>query len=182
MVHMRRARRLYRETPFQLGVEMGLFAPDATIFELILALCPWARWNIDHPPVGLKVFLDVREDLTVFSSFHERKPQQVGSLDKFEVYPAVYYAINRAYISCACIACLRWSVPFDPAQIRRQLLRNRIPPGERDRRYALLANQQLQLLLGRKCDTEVFRRMAISTLKAARNSSVWRSSSNWGHW
>ena len=42
-VLMRRAKRMYADTPFELGLEADLFALDATVIELSLALFPWAR-------------------------------------------------------------------------------------------------------------------------------------------
>ena len=42
-VLMRRARRLYGDSPFELGLEADLFALDATLIELSVALFPWAR-------------------------------------------------------------------------------------------------------------------------------------------
>ena len=40
---MRRAQRLYGDTPPELGLETDLFALDATVIELSMALFPWAR-------------------------------------------------------------------------------------------------------------------------------------------
>ena len=64
-VLMRRARRLYADTPFELGLEADLFALDATTIELSLALYPWARWKKDHASVKLNVLLDLRDDIPV---------------------------------------------------------------------------------------------------------------------
>ena len=44
-VLMRRAQRLYADTPPALGLEADLFALDATVIDLSLALFPWARWQ-----------------------------------------------------------------------------------------------------------------------------------------
>lgn len=52
---MGRARRLYSESPFELGLEADLFALDATVIELSLALCPWARWQKEQASVKLNV-------------------------------------------------------------------------------------------------------------------------------
>jgi Domain of unknown function (DUF4372) len=45
MVLMRRARRLYADTPTELHLDGDLFAIDATLIELSLAIFPWARWQ-----------------------------------------------------------------------------------------------------------------------------------------
>ena len=81
-VLMRRAQRLYGETPPELGLEADLFALDATVIELSLALFPWARWQKAQASVKLNVLLDVRNDLPVFASLHEGNRHEVASLDE----------------------------------------------------------------------------------------------------
>jgi len=98
VVLMRRARRLYADTPFELGLEADLFALDATTIELSLALFPWARWKKDHASVKLNVLLDLRDDLPVFASLHEGNRHEVASLDNIPVYLGADYAINRGYL------------------------------------------------------------------------------------
>lgn len=97
-VLMRRARRLYADSPFELGLEADLFALDATLIELSLALCPWARWQKEQASVKLNVLLDLREDIPVFASLHEGNRHEVASLDEIPVYAGSYYAIDRGYL------------------------------------------------------------------------------------
>jgi len=97
-VLMRRARRLYAETPFELELEADLFALDATLIELSLALCPWARWQREQASVKLNVLLDLRDNIPVFASLHEGNRHEVASLDEIPVYPGAYYAIDRGYV------------------------------------------------------------------------------------
>jgi hypothetical protein len=97
-VLMRRARRMYAETPCELGLEADLFALDATLIELSLALCPWARWQKEQASVKLNVLLDLRDDIPVFASLHEGNRHEVASLDNIPVYPGAYYAIDRGYV------------------------------------------------------------------------------------
>ena len=97
-VLMRRARRLYADTPFELGLEADLFALDATLIDLSLALFPWARWQKDQASVKLNVLLDLRDDIPVFASLHEGNRHEVATLDEIPVYPGSYYAIDRGYV------------------------------------------------------------------------------------
>jgi IS4 transposase len=97
-VLMRRARRLYVEVPFELGLEADLFALDATVIELSLALFPWARWQRAQASVKLNVLLDLREDIPVFASLHEGNRHEVASLDEIPVYPGSYYVLDRGYL------------------------------------------------------------------------------------
>lgn len=97
-VLMRRARRLYAESPFELGLEADLFALDATVIELSLALCPWARWQKEQASVKLNVLLDLRDDIPIFASLHEGDRHEVASLDEIPVYPGSGYVMDREYL------------------------------------------------------------------------------------
>jgi hypothetical protein len=97
-VLMRRARRLYADSPFELGLETDLFALDATVIELSLALCPWARWQKQQASVKLNILLDLRDDIPVFASLHEGNRHEVASLDEIPVYPGSGYVFDRGYV------------------------------------------------------------------------------------
>jgi IS4 transposase len=95
---MRRARRLYADSPFELGLEADLFALDATLIELSLALFPWARWQKQQASVKLNVLLDLREDIPIFASLHEGNRHEVASLDEIPLYPGSGYVFDRGYL------------------------------------------------------------------------------------
>lgn len=97
-VLMRRAQRLNADTPPELGLEADLFALDATVIELSLALFPWARWKQTLASVKLNVLLDLRGDIPVFASLHEGKRHEVASLDELPVQPGSYYVMDRGYL------------------------------------------------------------------------------------
>jgi len=97
-VLMRRARRLYADSPFELGLEADLFALDATVIELSLALCPWARWQKEQASVKLNVLLDLQDDIPIFASLHEGSRHEVASLDEIPVYPGSGYVMDRGYV------------------------------------------------------------------------------------
>ena len=95
---MRRAQRLYVDTPPELGLEADLFALDATVIELSMALFPWARWKQTLDSVKLNVLLDLRGDIPVFASLHEGKRHEVASLDEMSVQSGSYYVMDRGYL------------------------------------------------------------------------------------
>jgi len=97
-VLMRRAQRLYIETPTELGLDVDLFALDATVIDLSIALFPWAKWKADHASVKLNVLLDLRGDIPVFASIYPGKKHEVASLDEIPIYPGAYYAMDRGYL------------------------------------------------------------------------------------
>jgi IS4 transposase len=96
-VLMRRARRLYADMPFELGLEADLFALDATVIDLSLALFPWARWQKAQASVKLNVLLDLRSDIPVFANIYEGNRHEVASLDEIHMYPESYYTMDRGY-------------------------------------------------------------------------------------
>lgn len=100
-VLMRRAQRLQADTPPELGLEADLFALDATVIELSLALFPWARWKKTLASVKLNVLLDLRGDIPVFASLHEGKRHEVASLDELPVQSGSYYVMDRGYLDFA---------------------------------------------------------------------------------
>lgn len=97
-VLMRRAQRLYADMPSELGLEADLFALDATVIELSMALFPWARWKRNQASVKLNVLLDMRADIPVFASLHEGNRHEVASLDEITFQPGSYYVFDRGYL------------------------------------------------------------------------------------
>jgi hypothetical protein len=97
-VLMRRAQRLYADQPPELDLPFALFALDATLIELSLALFPWARWQSSHAAVKLNVLLDLRTDIPVFVSLHEGSRHEVASLDEIPIQPDSFYVIDRGFM------------------------------------------------------------------------------------
>ena len=95
---MRRAQRLYADQPPEPDLPFALFALDATLIELSLALFPWARWQSSHAAVKLNVLLDLRTDIPVFASLHEGGRHEVASLDEIPIQPDSFYVIDRGYM------------------------------------------------------------------------------------
>ena len=162
MVLMRRARRLYGETPFELGLEADLFALDATVIELSLALCPWARWKKDHASVKLNVLLDVREDLPVFASLHEGERHEVASLDKMPVYPGAYYTMDRAYMHFRRLYRLHCAGAFFVTRLKSGVSYYVVESRAVDETVGLRCDQTIRLnsRQGRKDYPEVLRRIS----------------------
>ena len=98
-VLMRRAHRLYADDPTPLDLDADLFALDATLIDLSLALFPWARWQGTQAAAKLNVLLDLRSDMPAFASLHEGdRRHEVASLEQIPVYPSSYYVMNRGYL------------------------------------------------------------------------------------
>jgi hypothetical protein len=98
-VLMRRAKRLYLDVAPELDLGgADLFALDATVIELSLALFPWARWQKAQASVKLNVMLEVRTDMPAFATLHEGNRHEVASLDDIPISPGSYYVMDRGYL------------------------------------------------------------------------------------
>lgn len=161
-VLMRRARRLYADTPFELGLEADLFALDATVIELSLALCPWARWKKDHASVKLNVLLDLREDLPVFASLHEGERHEVASLDDVPVYPWSYYVMDRGYMHFLRLYRLHRAGAFFVTRLKSGISYYVVESRPVDETVGLRCDQTIRLnsRQGRKDYPEVLRRIS----------------------
>lgn len=101
LILMRRARRLYAGTPAQLGLDGDLFAIDATLIDLSLAVFPWARWQGTQAAVKLNVMLAVNTELPAFCSLVPGKRHDVKFLDQVEFAAGSYYVFDRGYFDSA---------------------------------------------------------------------------------
>jgi hypothetical protein len=97
-VLMRRARRLYADDPTELGLDGELFAVDASLIELSLALFPWARWQGTQAAVKLNVMLAVTTELPAFCTVVGGGCHDVNFLDDIPVAAGNYYVFDRGYL------------------------------------------------------------------------------------
>lgn len=116
---MRRAQRLNAEVAPELGLEADLFALDATVIELSMALFPWARWKKSLASVKLNVLLDLRGDIPVFASLHEGKKHEVSSLDDIPVQSGGYYVMDRGYMDFSRLYRLQQAGAFFVTRLKK---------------------------------------------------------------
>lgn len=100
-VLMRRAQRLYAAEPSGLQLDGDLFAIDATLIDLSLALFPWARWQGTQAAVKLNVMLAVASDLPTFCTLVAGTRHDVHFLDEISIQPGSYFCLDRGYVDYA---------------------------------------------------------------------------------
>lgn len=161
-VLMRRARRLYADDPLPVPVGGDLFALDATLIELSLALFPWARWQGTQAAVKLNVLLDLRTEVPEFVSVHEGDRHEVSSLDEIPVSAGSYYVLDRGYLDFERLHRLHLAGAFFVTRLksntRYYVVRSRpVPAGT-----GLRCDQIIRLNTekGRRCYPESLRRIS----------------------
>lgn len=142
-VLMRRAQRLCADLPPELGLEADLFALDATVIELSLALFPWAHWKKDLASVKLNVLLDLRGGIPVFASLHEGKRHEVASLDELPVQAGSYYAMDRGYLDFARLYRLHQAGAFFVTRLKTNT------------RFVVVHSRPVDKTTGLRCDQTI---------------------------
>lgn len=142
-VLMRRARRLCGELPAELGLEADLFALDATVIELSMALFPWARWKQTLASVKLNVLLDLRGDIPAFASLHEGEKHEVASLDDIPLAPGSYCVMDRGYLDFARLHRLHRAGVFFVTRLKVNT------------RFYVVESRPVDAALGLRCDQTI---------------------------
>jgi len=95
---MQRARRLYQDEPTALGLDADIYALDATMIDLSLALCPWANWTGAHAAVKMHTLLDLRGALPSFVTISRGGQNEMAWLDEIPLEAGSYYIMDRGYL------------------------------------------------------------------------------------
>ena len=161
-VLMRRAQRLSADAPAALGLEADLFALDATVIELSMALFPWARWKQSLASVKLNVMLDLRGDIPVFASLHEGKKHEVASLDDIPIHPGSYYVMDRGYLDFARLYRLHQAGAFFVTRLKSNTCFYVVESRPVDHSVGLRCDQTIRLnsLIGRRDYPDKLRRIS----------------------
>lgn len=161
-VLMRQARRLYAHDPMPLDLDADLFALDATVIDLSLALFPWARWQKAKASVKLNVLLDLRGDIPVFASIYEGSRHEVVSLDEIPVYPDSYYTFDRGYVDFLRLYRLHTAGAFFVTRLKTNIDYYVVESRPVDESTGLRCDQTIRLSSrkGRQCYPALLRRIS----------------------
>lgn len=146
----------------RLGLDADLFALDATLIELSLALFPWARWQGTQAAVKLNVLLDLRADLPAFASLHEGDRHEVATLDEIPVYPGAYYVMDRGYLDFARLHRLHTAGAFFVTRLKTNTRYYVVESRAVAEGGGLRCDQTIRLnsAKGRRCYPEMLRRIS----------------------
>lgn len=97
-VLMRRAARLYADQPTDLDLDGELFAVDASLIKLSLAIFPWARWQGTQAAVKLNMMLTVTTAMPAFCTIVPGDRHDVHFMDDLPVRAGDFFVFDRGYL------------------------------------------------------------------------------------
>jgi len=92
------ARPLYADDTLGVDLDASLYALDSTTIDLCLALFPWARFRTRKAAVKMHTLLDLQGNIPAFIHVSDGKMHDVHALDRIDIEPGAYYAMDRAYL------------------------------------------------------------------------------------
>jgi hypothetical protein len=96
---MRRAARLYQDSPSDPDLPKVAFALDASIISLSLNLFPWGYYARSHQAaVKLHVLLSLQGNLPAWAALTEANFPDMKMLDHIPVALGAYYVMDRGYL------------------------------------------------------------------------------------
>jgi hypothetical protein len=95
---LRQARALYAHDPLRVELDQAVYALDASIIDLGLSLCPWARFDRERAAIKLHTQLDLRGSLPAAVQITPATTQEVTWLDTLAYEPGAFYLMDRGYV------------------------------------------------------------------------------------
>jgi hypothetical protein len=95
---LRQARRLYATDVLRVELDQAVYALDASVIELGLSLCPWARYDRTRAAVKLHTQLDLRGPLPAAVQITPAKRQEILWLDALDYEAGAFYLMDRGFV------------------------------------------------------------------------------------
>ena len=137
------ARPLYAGEDFGVDLEQTVYALDATIIELCLSLCPWARYRAYHAGVKVHTLLDLEGNIPAFIAVKPAKIHEIHALDELLPEPGSIYLMDRGYLDFVRLYHLHQALAFFVIRSRK------------DFRFHRLAARPVDKLTGLRCDQTI---------------------------
>jgi Domain of unknown function (DUF4372)/Transposase DDE domain len=139
------ARPLYAGEDFGVDLSQTVYALDATIIELCLSLCPWARYRPFHAGVKLHTLLDLEGNIPAFISVKPAKIHEIHVLDELLPEPGSIYIMDRGYLDFARLYRLHQALACFVIRSRKGFRFRRLGARPVDKLTGLRSDQTIRL-------------------------------------
>jgi hypothetical protein len=172
---MQKARQLYRDEPTALECEADIYALDATMIDLSLALCPWANWTGTDAAVKMHTLLDLRGPLPSFITITRGEQNEMAWLDEIPIEAGSYYVMDRGYLDLRRLQRFTREGAFFVIRERPDLSYYVAESRSVDRSTTLRCDQTIRFNGedSRRSWPDRMRRVGIYDIKRARRMAFW---------
>jgi hypothetical protein len=119
------ARPLYVGETLGVDLDASLYALDSTTIDLCLALFPRARFRSHKAAVKMHTLLDLHGNIPAFIHVSDGKTHDIHALDRIEIEPGAYYAMDRAYVDFERLCRFTLSSAFFVTKTKKNVLLQR---------------------------------------------------------
>ena len=142
---LRQARTLYAQDPLRLELDQAVYALDASIIDLGLSLCPWARFDRDRAALKLHIQLDLRGALPAAVQITPATTQEVTWLDTLAFEPGAFYLLDRGYVDYGRLHALERARAWYVTRAKRRMRYCRLHSHPVDKATGLRSDQTISL-------------------------------------
>ena len=139
------ARKLYADDPAVLADLESIYALDASIIDLSLALCPWANWTGHDAAVKLHLLLDLRGSIPAWVRITPGEHYETRVLPELPLEPGGYYLMDRGYQDFRTFYRMQQHRAFYVARAKRNVRFRVCCARPVDRRTGLRCDQDVRL-------------------------------------
>jgi hypothetical protein len=142
---LRQARALYAQDPLRLELDAAVYALDASIIDLGLGLCPWARFDRERAAVKLHTQLDLRGALPAAVQVTPATTQEVTWLDTLALEPGAFYLMDRGYVDYGRLHAIERARAWYVTRAKRRMRYCRLHSHPVDKATGLRSDQTISL-------------------------------------
>ena len=139
------ARGLYATEPFGVELQQTVYALDATVIDLCLALFPWATFRKRKGAVKLHTLLDLRGNIPTVLFITPGRVHDVNILDTLGVEAGAIYVFDRGYLDFARLARLHQAQAFFVTRAKRNFRFRYLDSRPVDRTTGVASDQTIRL-------------------------------------
>ena len=142
---LRQARVLYAHDPLRVELDQAVYALDASIIDLGLSLCSWARFDRERAAVKLHTQLDLRGSLPAAVQITPATTQEVTWLDTLVYEPGAFYLMDRGYVDYGRLHSIERARAWYVTRAKRRMRYCRLHSHPVDQTTGLRSDQTISL-------------------------------------
>jgi len=139
------ARRLYVNEPLAVSLDEAVYALDASVIDLGLKLCPWARFDHQRASLKLHTQLDLRGSIPAVMQITPGKTQEITWLDLLSYEPGAIYLMDRGYVDYSRLYTIERGRAYFVIRAKSRMGYRRVQSRPVDRTTGLRTDQSICL-------------------------------------